>query len=100
MNLVGVKAFVRRKFPMCLLWDWAGRASTGRFQAAPHPGPISTSVVSIACIAALSLAMVKQKLRERYIDKNLLDRLLRGLFGNGNFEIEVLYLHHTYPIKC
>lgn len=79
---------------MCLrrlLWDWAGRASTGRFQAAPHPGPISTSVLSIACIAALSLAMVKQKLRERYIDKNLLDRLLRGLFGNGNFEIEVLY---------
>jgi len=41
--------------------------------------------------------MVKQKLRERYIDKNLLDRLLRGLFGNGNFEIEVLYRPPQIP---
>lgn len=36
--------------------------------------------------------MVKQKLRERYVDKNRLDRLLCNLFGNGHFEIEVQHI--------
>ena len=33
--------------------------------------------------------MDKQKLRERYVDKQALHRLLVGLFGNGGFEAEV-----------
>jgi hypothetical protein len=33
--------------------------------------------------------MVKQKLRERYIDKQALIRLLTNLFGAGTFEVEV-----------
>ena len=35
-----------------------------------------------------------QILRSRYVDKAHLDRLLRSLFGSGNFEVEVSF----YPL--
>jgi hypothetical protein len=36
--------------------------------------------------------MIKQKVRERYIDKELFEKLLVELFGAGEFEIEVMTL--------